>query len=289
MAENVIALVLPEYDDGGNVITSDDWKRNFLMDDVEVGKHIKELASFVDFFSDENCRMVYDGKNVSAFSYALRMLPECYPSRSMQLQTALKNASNWRTYRVSKEDEEFSVNYTIVRNETRCEMAALIAKDTNNSCIVVVHIPDYKGRLWRLSKREKEYEINSFPADISEVFGWLINHHKPARVYNWNPKHGENGCGAHKKHAGEDVSILLCSKEHAAELLPKAIGLDKWDSLYVYDKECRKFMEYKAECKYEHVDSTATERAYHSYHINSVDIIPNRVIRKMKALGIVSE
>lgn len=289
MAENVIALILPEYDDEGNVITSDDWKQNFLMDDVEVGKHIKELALFVDFFSDENCRMVYDVKNVSAFSYALRMLPECYPSRHRQLQTALNKAVNWRSYRVSREDVEYSVNYVIVRDEIRCEMAALIAKDTHNSCIVVVHIPDYKRQLWKLTRNGQEYEINSYPTDISEVFSWLTNHHKPARVYNWNPKHGENGWGAHKKHAGEDVSVLLCSREHASELLQKAIGPCKWDLLYVYDMECGKFMEYKAECKYKNVDPSATERVYHSYHINSEDIIPNRVIKKMKILGTVSE
>lgn len=283
MAENVIAIILPEYDDKDNVITSDDWKSKTLFNDAEIGKHIKELAEFVDFFSDENCRMTYDSKNVAAFTYVLRTMPECYPSREFLLRMVLKKVTNWRMNRESDAKDEYSMDYVKLQDETRCELAARKAKDNSHSCLIAAHIPAFKARIWTLIKDEKKYDIHSCLLNIQEVFNWISQHHKPIRIYNWNPKHGENGYGAHKR-PGEHVSILLCSKEHAAELLSQAIGLKNGDSLYNYDADYGKYMEYKAECKYENLHSSATDRKYHSYHLNSDESIPKRVIEKMKTL-----
>lgn len=91
MAENVIAIILPEYHDKDNDITSDAWKSDALLDDVVMGECIKSLMEFVDFFSDEECKIIYDSKNILAFSYVMRMMPECYPSRESQLRIALNN------------------------------------------------------------------------------------------------------------------------------------------------------------------------------------------------------
>lgn len=289
MAENVIAIVLSEYDDNDNIITSDDWKRKSFLDDVAVGKYIKELADFVDFFSDENCEMIYDSKNVLAFTFILRAIPECYPSREAQLRMVLKKASNWRFSMESEASDEYFIDYVKLKDEIRCELHARKIKDNMNSCLLVVHISDFKNQTWRISNGQQTYDLDSYKLNISEVFNWISTHHKPMRKYNWNPKHGENGCGAHKAHAGEYVSVLLCSKEHAAELLHTAIGLRAWDVLYNYDPVHQKYMEYKAECKFEHMHNGATERAYHSYHLNSKEFIPNRVIKKMSILGYIPD
>lgn len=199
----------------------------------------------------------------------------------------MKKAFNWRANRESGENDVYSMEYITLKDETRCELAVIKTKDSRNSCLLVAHIPEFKSQVWRLSKDGKESEIHSCQLDVLEVFNWISGHHKPVRRYNWNPKHGENGCGAHKKHAGEDISVLLCSKEHAAELLPKAIGLPAWDSLYNYDAMHGKYMAYKAECKFEHLQSAALERAYHSYHLESEELVPKRIVEKMKRLGYV--
>lgn len=109
------------------------------------------------------------------------------------------------------------------------------------------------------------------------------------RKYSWNPKHGENGYGAYKTSAGEYVSVLMCSKDHAAELLQTAIGLRSWDVLYNFDPVHKKYMEYKAECKFEHLQGEVEERKYHSYHLNSGELIPKRIEKKLRLLGVVTD
>lgn len=290
MAENVIAIILPEYDDKDNLITSDEWKRNALLDDDVMGKCIKELAQFVDFFSDEECEMIYDPKNVSAFSYTLRTIPEYYPSRESQLRMALKGTTNWRAAenRVSDEKEEYSIGeYQKIKDDTRCELAARKIKDAENSCLIAIHIPEYKSRIWSLLRNGKKYDITALPLNVAKGFDWLSAHHKPARTYSWNSKHGENGKGAHQEHGGEKVSVLLCSKEHAAQLLPRAIGTQTYDFLYCYDADYSKYMEYKAECKLSNLPPNAPDRKYHSYHLDTKKSIPERILRKMRTLGII--
>ena len=124
---------------------------------------------------------------------------------------------------------------------------------------------------------------------ISHVFEWLSNHHKPLRVYDWHEKHGENGIGAHKGNKGDEVSLLLCSISHAEELLPRAIGEPMYDTLYCFDTEHDKYMEFQAGCKYAHLQPDSIERPYHSYHINDSSRVPKRVAYKIKTLQKLSE
>ena len=131
--------------------------------------------------------------------------------------------------------------------------------------------------------------VVSLPMSISHVFEWLSNHHKPLRVYEWNEKHGANGIGAHKGNKGDEVSLLLCSISHAEELLPRAIGEPMYDTLYCFDTEHDKYMEFQAGCKYAHLQPDAIERPYHSYHINDSSRVPKRVAYKIKTLQKLSE
>ena len=289
MAENVIAIILSEYEDNANTNTANDWKSKFILEDEEMGKYIKELAEFVDFLSDENCKIIYDSKNISAFTFVLRTMPECYPSREAQLRSIMKKASNWRSNRESKESDEYFIDYVKLKDEIRCELTARRIKDNMHSCLIVAHIPNFKNRWWHISTGEQTYDLYSCKLDIVEVFNWVSKNHKPMRKYSWNPKHGENGYGAYKTSAGEYVSVLMCSKEHAAELLQTAIGLRSWNVLYNFDPVHKKYMEYKAECKFEHLQGEVEERKYHSYHLNSGELIPKRIEKKLRLLGVVTD
>ena len=146
-----------------------------------------------------------------------------------------------------------------------------------------------KGKTWDLKTKTSTFPVESLPMSISHVFEWLSNHHKPLRVYEWNEKHGENGTGAHKGNKGDEVSLLLCSVSHAEELLPKAIGEPMYDTLYCFDTEHDKYMEFQAGCKYAHLQPDAVERPYHSYHINDNSRVPKRVAYKIKTLQKLSE
>lgn len=284
MTRSFIALIFPEYDDVGNNSTSFDWNTVDLPDDKSIGDFINKLSAFVDFFSDEECGLLYDAKNVSAYTYAMRVLPECYPGRVRSLRTVLKRVENWRKNRESTEDEEYVLDRSSVKDEMRTEIASRMASKHENRYLLSVGLPNYVAKEWKLSKGGKNYCIDSAPLSIREAFEWMSLHHFPQRVYNWNPKHGENGMGAHPDHNGEKVSVLLCSREHAGEIMQKAIGVPHYDCLYCYDVDYDSYMEYKAECKFEHLPADAVTRNYHSYHLENDSAVPNRVKKKLDIL-----
>lgn len=284
MAKSFIALIFPEYNDEGNNVTSREWYNNELFDDEFIGYFIKELQAFTDFFSDENCCLIYDAKNVEAFSYPMRMLPECYPSRERFLHIALNGLENWRANRKSGQNDVFVVNGSNIKDEIRAEIACRIRSHPNDSYLLVVQTPKYVAKQWHLSDENGTCCIDSQPLSIKTNFEWLASHHHPIRCYNWNPKHGENGTGAHPGNKGEKVSVLLCSREHAEKIMQKAIGISDYDHLYCYDEEQGYYMEYVAECKFEHLPPNATTRKYHSFHLESDESIPNRVKKKLGIL-----
>lgn len=285
MTRSFIALIFPEFNDVDNETTSHDWNSGDLPNDESIGGFIKKLKAFIDFFSDEECGLLYDAKNVSAYTYAMRVLPECYPGRERSLRTVLKGVENWRVNRASVENEEYVMDRSNVKDEMRTEIASRMASNHENCYLLTVGFPDYVAKEWKLSKGGNNYCIDSAPLSIKEAFEWLSLHHFPQRVYNWNPKHGENGQGAHPEHDGEKVSVLLCSREHAGQIMQKAIGIPFYDRLYCYDIEYSKYMEYKAECKHEHLPVNAVSRKYHSYHLESDNDIPNRVKKKLEILN----
>ena len=148
----------------------------------------------------------------------------------------------------------------------------------------MVHIPGYVAKVWQLIKGQNTFKIESQPLSITATFDWISSHHFPQRCYNWNPKHGENGKGAHPSHNGAKVSVLLCSKEHAAEIMQNAIGEPMYDTLYCFDSDFDKYMEYKAECKYNQLPQNAITRNHHSFHLDNDSSIPKRVKKKLKAI-----
>lgn len=291
MARTIIALVFPEYDDRENVATAQEWKWGKLPDDTEATASIKDMAAFIDFFGDEECALMYDSKNAAAMLYVYKMLPECYPSHERAFRLLLRNLEDWRKNRVSVENEKYQLHQNVIRDEMRTEIAARMKVTPEDDYLMAVHIPDYLSRTWEVAEEGYTYSIESCQMSIKIAFDWLASHRHPTRKYNWNPKHGVNGHGAHAGHKGEMVSLLLCSKEHAAELLNFAIGEPMYDTLYCFDADYDRFMEYKAENKYANLQTEEQERNYHSFHLIDNLTIPNRVKKKLRILeqSVISE
>lgn len=285
MAKSFIAILLPEYDDSGNISTSFDWKLTELPDEISLNNLIKGIVSFVDFYKDEECKLIYDSKNIEAFAFVLKTLPECYPNSERALRLSLKNIENWRKNRISSENDNYILNRTEIKDEIRTEIAARIDNNSYNEYLITVYYPDFKAKKWTLKKGEKNYPIESLPMSIKAVFEWLSNHRHPQRVYNWNEKHGEFGKGSHPDNKGNPVSVLKGSREEAAEIMPKAIGIPYYDEIYCFDNKYNKFMEYKAECKYSNLQPGNDIRKYHSYHIDDDSEIPKRVKDKLSLIN----
>lgn len=285
MGKNFVAIILPEYVDSGNQnITSADWSSQVMFVDKTINEHIKNISTFVSFFENEGCEVVYDSKNIKAYLFPIRTLPECYPSRERLLMISLKRLADWRNQRESDPKEEYLLNSVSIKDEIRTEFAHRKGNNTSDSFVVTFMSDGFKNTVWELTKNGNLQKIEGVPMSVLDVFNWLSKHHKPERIYNWNQKHGENGKGAHPDNKGEKVSLLECSREHAADLLHKAIGEPNWDTLYCYDDEVSKYMEYKAECKFEKLTQNATQRSYHSFHIDETQKIPESVLRKIETL-----
>ena len=94
----------------------------------------------------------------------------------------------------------------------------------------------------------------------------FIKSNRRARIYNHNPKHGENGKGM-LSNKDETVSPLECSITEARELIKDAISTTMTNELYAYDKARNKFIVYKAE----------STNIYHGYHPIDQSEVPDNV------------
>lgn len=283
MAHSIIALIFPEYDDKENVITSHDWKMDCMFDKTAFIQFINHLHNFVDFFKDEECTLIYDSKNLDAFTFFLKVLPDCYPYPAHRILMAelknQRNLINWRKNRISSETDEYKLHYAVIKDEMRTEIATRQETNPNDDYLIAAHITNYKAKTWKLSKDNKQISIESLPMSIKEVFEWLATHRHPQRKYHLNPKHGEKGQGAHKDNKGLSVSLLCCSKEHATEIMSKAIGLPDYSTLHCYDNDQHKYMEYKQE------STDEDKRVYHSFHIDDETRVPQRVKDKLALIN----
>lgn len=285
MAKNIIALIFPEYADTGNFPTSKEWEVENLPEDSVLKKWLKKISSFIAFYKDEGCDFIYDSKNADACIFIAKVLDDCYPSMESMFRRALYGMENWRTNRVSSVDDEYMIYKSTIKDEMRTEIAAREVSCPDSKYVIAVHIPDYKYKKWVLNKEENYVEVTAYPMLIPDIFCWLADNRIPPRVYNWNEKHGENGVGAHKLNKGDQVSVLLCSREHAQELMHKAIANPTFDVLYCFDPQHKKYMEYKQDTVLTDKENNIVARGYHSFHINDESRIPKEVKDRMNLLS----
>lgn len=91
------------------------------------------------------------------------------------------------------------------------------------------------------------------------------------RVFNLNPKHGENGIGV-RANKNEVVSPLECNRNEAELILNNAVGTENTDELYGYDSVRKKFMVFKNE----------GNNHFHGYHPIDQKDVPEEVKRFLR-------
>lgn len=290
MAKSIIALILPEVDSPENELTSNAWANCFFYDENKLLSIVEYINAFVEFYKDEECCLMFDSKNLKAFTFLPQEQPKYNFSSLRKLRSLLYNVENfkcgdWRTNRISSNCDKYNLFHCEINDEVRTEIAARMDRHPDDDFLIVTYIPDFKAKKWTLKKDGKTYPIESLPMSIKAVFEWLSNHRHPQRVYNWNEKHGEFGKGSHPDNKGNPVSVLKGSREEAAEIMPKAIGIPYYDEIYCFDNKYNKYMEYKAECKYSNLQPGNDIRKYHSYHIDDDSEIPKRVKDKLSLIN----
>lgn len=284
MFQNYIAIMLPEYRDRQNHCTANDWCIDSLPTDDELRQQISYLSDFISFFKEQESELLYDGKNIEAFLFPVNELPDYYPSIRQKMRIVLKGLENWRNNRISEKDTPYRCEYQTLYDEVRTEILERIECNPTDGYVIAYHSSGYKPKTWIIESEDSKEKIESLRLFIPHLFEWEAKHHKPVRKYNHNPKHGENGLGAHPANKGEYVSLLLCSQDHAAELLQFAIGATGFDTLYFFDRDHKKYIEFKAETKSANLPEDSTTRNYHSYHIEDENRVPKEIAEKIKII-----
>lgn len=173
-----------------------------------------------------------------------------------------KWGENWRTQKVQKDTVKYMYYCISIKDDTLCEMTERKFGSTDGSSFLLVNCDAFScaSETITTKRNQDEMELDVRNADIKSISKWYETNRKPQRIFNLNPKHGENGRGAHPGNKGEKVSVLMCSRGEAKEMLLKAIGSDL-RILYFFDQIHNQYIEFKRE----------SENTYHGFHIDAID------------------
>lgn len=265
-------LLLPKYqesqDDQSPYLCSFELKE---PDDIQ--SFLRIIEDINDFFTHENYQNYYDSDNVKAFAYPLNELEDCYPDQTTYLRSLLRSWENWRESSLQEEEDSFCFSDLPISNDTLCEIAKRKTTNSQNTYLLVNHSALNHTKAIIVICNKNKIQIDQCGGSIKHISQWFETNRKPTRTFHLNPKHGENGIGAYHKNKGEEVSILLCSKQEAEIMLQKALGTFNAPTLYYYDEVNQKYIEYKFE--------NTPNNSYHAFHIDK-ERVPKDVIAKIK-------
>lgn len=261
MEHSELFLLLPKYED---VEEQPEYiKSTNIMTEDEFLKVINKIDEICMLISNENYKGYYDAENVSAFLYPAKTLKKSYPNTITRMRMVMnKWGENWRTQKVQKDTVKYMYYCISIKDDTLCEMTERKFGSTDGSSFLLVNCDAFScaSETITTKRNQDEMELDVRNADIKSISKWYETNRKPQRIFNLNPKHGENGRGAHPGNKGEKVSVLMCSRGEAKEMLLKAIGSDL-RILYFFDQIHNQYIEFNRE----------SENTYHGFHIDAID------------------
>ncbi len=235
-----------------------------------------EVMAYIDFIDRmeqrgraEHYLLYFDSENIKNFLYPVCELREFYPNAQLTLLNSLhKFAEDWREEPIQDSCVNYKLFQAPVTDDSFCEICERKFQagtaSLNSTFAIINHGGLAPQPIASMNRDFDSVDIPILEASIEQIENWLQKNRRPLRVYNWNPKHGENGIGAFKEHKNDPVAILYCSIEHATELLHKALGeYNDIGPLYVWDEEFKRYMEFKRESK--------SSTTFHSYHLEEGD------------------
>lgn len=270
MEHSELFLLLPRYEEAEG---QPEYIRPIgIMTEDEILAVIENIDNIYRYIVNENYEGYYDADNVSAFLYAVEEMEECYPNIKTRMRMVMHNwGEDWRARKVQKDTETYMYYCITIKDDTLCEMTERKFGSTDGSSFLLVNCDAFScaSETITTKRNQNEMELDVKNADIKSISKWYETNRKPQRVFNLNPKHGENGRSAHPDNNGEKVSVLMCSRGEAKDMLLKAIGSDL-RVLYFFDKKHSQYIEFKRE----------SENTYHGFHLDEVD--EKRVPKEIK-------
>lgn len=260
-------IIFPEHKDAKK--TSPCIREFSLLYPTEVMEYVAFLDRMEQRGRAEHYLLYYDKENIRNFLYPVHELEECYPNVELALLKSLQNfAEDWREEAIQEEEVNYRLFQAPVTDDSFCEVCErkyqAVTASFDSTFAIINHGALDQQSTASMNRDLASIDIPILEASIEQIESWVQFNRRPTRVYNWNPKHGENGIGAFKEHKNDPVAVLYCSIEHATELLHKAMGENNdIGPLYAWDEENNRYMEFKRESKYSIV--------FHSYHLENDD------------------
>ena len=273
MEHSELFLLLPRYED----VTEQPWYITPLSiipysDFIRIIEDINVVCCFLE---NENYLGYYDADNVAAFLYPVNKIGEYYPNIATRMRMVMhKFGENWRTHKSQRDAETYSYYFRLLQDYTLCEITERKATSTGDCSFLLLNISGAfrcSNDVIKTQRGRSRIEIDVKDVNVKSISEWYEINRRPHRVFNLNPKHGENGKGAHPHNKGDSVSLLMCSKEEAEIMLHKAYGTDS-NTLFYFDKTRNQYVEFKKE----------RENTYHAFYLEPED--NNRISSRIKEM-----
>ncbi len=278
MASTEIFMVFPVYEDAEN--TPCYINKVNLKPDKYYDKHIGIIGKILEVFSRiENYNGYYDLENIDAFLYPFDIVEDYYLNdiRSQFRILMSRWGENWRNDSKQEEADSFYYFSTQIKNDTFCEATKRKSINYENNFLIINYdaFSSDKGDKVLINYKNRDYHIDVVSPDIKKIALWFSLNRQPKRIYNFNPKHGENGKRAFSSNKGDKVSILMCGKDDVTDMLNMAFGEDS-KVLYYYDCEHKQYIEFKRELEQK------DKIVYHAFHLDCSD--EKRIPQKVKSI-----
>ena len=222
---------------------------------------ISRIENIIKVFKIENYEGYYDSKNIEEYLYPITIANDYYPNIRTRFRIVLKNwGENWRDSSTQSQSDEYQYFKTKIKDDSFCEIAKRKYINHFENNFLIINHNALKNNKIEIEYNNSIITIDAVSPEIKSIAEWFSNYRTPARIYNWNPKHGVKGKWAHKLSKGNNVSVLMCSNKDALNMLKFAFGeTDK--TLFYYDRQCNQYIEFKQEIK----------NTYHAFHLNERD------------------
>lgn len=227
---------------------------------------VKEWLDKVHYFKYERCNRYYDSENMKNVLYPYTSLKaeyeeEEFPNITVTIRALLNEEGfiDWKD-EPTESDEHYVLNGTDVTDNTLGEMAR-DAREGNAVVLFNCNAIAYRSPICLNADPTSQQVFIEHYNNIRGLHRWFSENRLPQRVFDYNPKHGDN------KHPAQLIAgtnrraaQLLTNRNDTEQLLKLAIGTDTNSALWYYDEanSCYIYFENQNELRL----------AFHGYHLS---------------------
>lgn len=260
-------LLFKEYADVSKETSATYMEATPLVSSDEALIYFDRWIKVVKFFSYERCNRYYDSKNIENTLYPYKLLEKEYSEQAdeypttasyLAAQFASLGLMDWRDETDEQPQESYFYYECDVTADTLGEMAR--HKNQSKNVVLLNCSAVTSANPIELSSSSKETIFLEYVKDIPALYDWFCKNRLPQRIFDYNPKHGdENNLAWMIPGTNRRAAQLEVSKAEAQRLLELAVGSDTTSALWYYDAQRKKYIYFE--------NQQEKRLAFHGYHL----------------------